>query len=204
LPGFCSLPAGERIIPQTHTLAHGLTHEHVSRYLFERSDFEAAKPLLLHVLELSDDSCLAVVSDSDRKMSEIRADVLFCLSAVSAQTGEDVHRNLGYARDHFDLRAKLQDGTEFGEARMAMAHGELAHIQMLAGQYEDAIRHSQVAIDMTEASADFKAGFDFPTFASTHQAFALAALGQYAKAMHRMQLALDYWTTHSSEGHSFQ
>jgi hypothetical protein len=137
-------------------------------------------------------------------MSEIRADVLFCLSAVSAQTGEDTDKNLEYARDHSDLRARLQDGTEFGEARVAMAHGELAHIQMLAGQYEDAIYHSQVAIDMTEASADFKTGADFPTFASTHQAFALAALGRYAEAMHRTQLALDYWTTHSSEGHSFQ
>ena len=85
-----------------------------------------------------------------------------------------------------------------------MAHGELAHIQMLAGRYEDAVHHAQVAIDMTEASAAFRGGSDFPTFASTHQAFALAALGQYDKAMLRMQLALDYWTTHSSEGHSFQ
>ncbi|KAL2131080.1 hypothetical protein VTI74DRAFT_5576 [Chaetomium olivicolor] len=172
-------------------------------YLLERSDFDAAKPLLLHVLEISDDSGLAG-SDQNLKMSEIRADVLFALSALSAQISEDIDKNLRYAHAHFDMRVKLRDGTAFGEARMAMAYGELAHIQMLAGQYEDAIHNSQVAIDMTEISAAFKNGSDFPTFASTHQAFALAALGQYDKAMRRLQLALDYWMMHSSKGHSFQ
>ncbi|KAK3364321.1 hypothetical protein B0T25DRAFT_598284, partial [Lasiosphaeria hispida] len=169
-------------------------------YLLERSDFKATKPLLLHVLNLSDEA----QQGNSPAMSEIRADVLFCLSALSAQINEEIEENLRYARDHFDLRVKLRDGTAFGELRMAMAHGELAHIQVLAGQYEDAIHHAQVAIDMTEVSDAYKNGSDFPTFSSTHQGFALAAIGEHDKAMQRMQLALDYWTTHSSEGHSFQ
>ena len=154
-------------------------------------------PLLLHVLELSD-------RNKNLEMREIRADALFSLSALSAQINEDINKNLQYARDHFDLRVKLRDGTSFGEARVSMAHGMLAHIHMLAGQYEDAVHHSQVAIDMTEETEAYRNGTDFPTFATSHLAFSLAALGQCDKAMSRLDLALEYWNTHPSKAHSHQ
>ncbi|KAK0721254.1 hypothetical protein B0T21DRAFT_414450 [Apiosordaria backusii] len=174
-------------------------------YLRERNDFEQAKPLLLHVLRLTDAYFASSSQDaSHRSMTEIRADALFCLSVVEAEVNENIEQNLQYAQEHYELRVKLRDGTTLGEARMAMAHGELAHIQMLAGQYDEAIYNAQVGIDMTEVTEAFKNGSDFPTFASSHQAFALAARGKYDKAMARLQLALDYWNTHSSEGHLFQ
>jgi tetratricopeptide (TPR) repeat protein len=183
-------------------------HSRLRRYLLERSDFEAAKPLLLHALELSsgDDEhdSSGGHHGNHAQMTEIRADVLFSLSSLSAEVGQDIETNLGYAQHHFELREKLRDGTPFGEARMAMAYGELAYAQLLAGRYEDAVHHSQIAINMTEESDDFKRGADFPTFASSHQAMALAALERHDDAMGRIQKALEYWNSHSSERFSFQ
>ena len=148
------------------------------------------------VLELS--------SDSKSSMEETHADVLFALSVLSAQTNEDIDKNLLYAQNHFDRRLELRDGSQFGEDRMALAHGELAHIQMLAGQYEDAIRNARVAINLTEKSPAFLAGDDWPTFSSGHLAFALAAQGRYDEAMIPLQRSLDYWASRANDTHSFQ
>lgn len=204
LKGFFDRYSAEIESPEAHhNLARLLLF--AGWYLRERNDFEQAKPLLLHVLRLSDASLASSSqSESNRVMTEIRADALFSLSVVEAEVNESIQQNLKYAWEHYELRVKLRDGTVLGEARIAMAHGELAHIQMLAGQYDDAIHNAQIGIDMTEVTKAYKNGSDFPTFASSHQAFALAARGDYDKAMHRLQLALDYWTTHSSEGHLFQ
>ncbi|KAL5120651.1 hypothetical protein ACEQ8H_001399 [Pleosporales sp. CAS-2024a] len=96
-----------------------------SSYLLERSDFEAAKPLFLDVLELCQPEPV--------EMAITRADVLFALSALSAQVNEQIDKNMYYAKEHFEARVKLRDGSQGAEDGMAMAYGELAHIQMIAG-----------------------------------------------------------------------
>ncbi|GAW19499.1 hypothetical protein ANO14919_089860 [Xylariales sp. No.14919] len=85
-----------------------------------------------------------------------------------------------------------------------MAYGEVAQAELLAGHYEDAIDNSRMAISLTEKSPAFLAGEDWPTFSSTHQAFALAALGRYDEAVDVMQKSLDYWMSHLHANHSFQ
>ncbi|KAF2810715.1 uncharacterized protein BDZ99DRAFT_287606 [Mytilinidion resinicola] len=164
-------------------------------YLFERIDFESAKPLYLDVLQL----CLV----EPVEMAEIQADVLFALSALSAQINGKVEKSLSYAQQHYDARLELRDGSELGEARMAMAYGELAHIQMIAGKHDDAIENAKEGINMTWKSPLFLAGNDWPTFAHSHQAFSLAALGQYEKALELVNATLKYWNSHSNETHAF-
>jgi len=143
-------------------------------------------------------------SDSSLGLKETRADVLFALSALSAQTNEDIDKNLQYAQSHFDYRVELRDGSQFGEDRMAMAHAELAHIQMLAGKYDDAIQNARVAIEMTEKSPAYLRGDDWPTFSCTHMAFALAAQGRYDEAMVPLRRSLDYWMSRAHDTHLFQ
>ncbi|RWA08816.1 hypothetical protein EKO27_g6291 [Xylaria grammica] len=165
-------------------------------YLLERSDFYAAKPLFQTVLRVSD--------EPGSNLDEVRADVLFALSALSVQINEDKTKILDYAHRHLDCRKRDRDGTQFREDRLAMAYGEVAQAELLAGHYEDAINNSRMAISLTEKSPAFLAGEDWPTFSSTHQAFALAALGRYGEAVDVMQKSLDYWMSHSHANHSFQ
>jgi tetratricopeptide (TPR) repeat protein len=85
-----------------------------------------------------------------------------------------------------------------------MAYGELAHIQMLAGAYAEAIANAQTAIDVTERSPAFVAGHDWPTFSSTHKAFALASLGRYVEAMIPLERSLEYWVRRANDAPVFQ
>lgn len=147
---------------------------------------------------------LELCGDSSLGLKETQADVLFALSALSAQINEEIDKNLAYAQGHFDCRVELRDGGQFGEGRIAMAYGELAHIQVIAGRYEDAIYNARMAINMTEESPAFLAGDDWPTFSTTHLAYALATQGRYDEAMDRLQRTLDYWKPRSFETHSFQ
>ncbi|KAI0451933.1 hypothetical protein F5B21DRAFT_357843 [Xylaria acuta] len=64
----------------------------------ERSDFNAAKPLFETALRVSD--------EPGSNLDEVRADVLFALSALSAQINEDKMRILEYAHCHLDCRKK--------------------------------------------------------------------------------------------------
>ncbi|KAI1756797.1 hypothetical protein F4782DRAFT_549242 [Xylaria castorea] len=165
-------------------------------YLLERSDFYAAKPLFETVLRISDEP------GSD--LSEIRADVLFALSALSAVVNEDKTKMLEYAYRHLDYRKKSRDGTQFREDRLAMAYGEVAHAELLVGHYKETIDNSRMAISLTETSPAFLSGDDWPTFSSSHQAFALAALGRHDEAVDLMQKSINYWMSRSHENHSFQ
>lgn len=165
-------------------------------YLFERMDFGAAKPLFLAILSMSKDDSL--------HMDETRADALFALAALSTQINETKERTIAYAEEHLVYRRALRDGTRFGEDRLAMAHGELAQAQLTAGQYEDAITNANIAIELTWPSPAFISGDDWPTFAETHKAFALAALGRYAEALDAIDRNLGYWMAHAHERHPFQ
>ncbi|TPX09381.1 uncharacterized protein E0L32_009425 [Thyridium curvatum] len=173
-----------------------LKHTMAKLLVFAGCDFEAARPHFLEVLRLS--------SDLAAEMEETRADAYFALSALSAQVNEHPKINLDYAQHHFDCRLKLCDRAQFREDRMAMAYGELAHAQRLAGLYEVAIENTRVAIELTEASPAFKSGDNWPTFSNTHQAFALAALGRYGEAITPIHRSLEYWSKRASTTHSFQ
>lgn len=136
-------------------------------------------------------------------MVRIRADVLFALSALSAQINENIDKNMYYAKEHYNARLQLRDGTQLAEDRMAMAYGELAHIQMIAGHHDEAIDNAQKAIEMTWKSPLYLAGDDWPTFAHSHQSFSLAALRRYEEALKLIQATLNYWNSRSSSTHAF-
>lgn len=165
-------------------------------YLHERSDFDAAKPLFLAVLDLTSDPRLG--------MDEIRADVLFALAALCPQINAENDAAIRYAQEHLEIRLKVRDGTRFREDRLAMAYGELAHAQLMVGLYEDTIENAKIAIALTETSPAYIAGDDWPTFSYTHQAFALAALDRYDEALKLIDQNLGYWMAHSHENHPFQ
>jgi tetratricopeptide (TPR) repeat protein len=165
-------------------------------YLFERMDYDAAKPLFLAILGMPRDDSL--------RMDELRADALFALAALSTQINETKERTIAYAEQHLVYRRALRDGTRFREDRLAMAHGELAQAQLIAGEYEDAILNANIAIELTLPSPAFLNGDDWPTFAETHKAFALAALGRYADALDAIDRNLDYWMAHAHERYPFQ
>lgn len=169
-----------------------LTH---TRYLFERSDFDAAKPLMYEVLDLCQHEPV--------ELAVTRADVLFAISALSAQINENIDKNMYYAKEHFEARVRLRDGSQTAEERMAMAYGELAHVQMIAGQYNEAKQNAQEAMNMTWKSPLFLAGKDWPTFAHSHKVFACAMTGEYAEALRLIQATLKYWTSRSSSTHEF-
>jgi len=136
-------------------------------------------------------------------MINIRADVLFVLSALSAQINENIEINMYYAKEHYNARLQLRDGTQLAEDRMAMAYGELAHIQMIAGQHDEAIRNAQMGIEMTWQSPLYLAGDDWPTFAHAHQSFSLTDLGRYEEALKLVHATLKYWNSRSSSTHAF-
>lgn len=120
-------------------------------------------------------------------MLEILADTLFTLSAISGQTNYQRPQMMAYAQEHFEIRQKLKDGTQFTEDRFGMAHGELGQVCMLSGLYEKSIEHCRIAIDITIKSPRFQSGDDWPTWANCHQAFALSALGQFDEGMKLMK-----------------
>src|SRR4051812_27911771 len=114
------------------------------RYLFERGDFHAARPLLHQALLI----CRA----NPTELIEVLADNLFSLSALSIQINADQTVSLNYGLEHYEIRLKLDDGTPFSKDRLAMAYGEVGQVYMIMGQYEKAIEHSEIAIKITEKS----------------------------------------------------
>jgi tetratricopeptide (TPR) repeat protein len=139
-------------------------------------------------------------------MQDILADNLFSLSALSIQTNDVKMQNMAYARDHFDIRMKLRDGSQFAEDRLATAEGELGQLCMLRGQYEDSIEHCNIAIEITNKSPRFLLGDDWPTWSHCTQAFSLSALGRYDEAVKLMLATEKYHLGRQRQhpGHSFQ
>lgn len=146
---------------------------------------------------------LALCNSEPVELASTRADVLFALSALSAQVNEEIDKNMYFAKEHLQVRLQLRDRTQLSEDRMAMAYGELAHIQMIAGQNEHAIANAQLAIEMTWKSPLCLAGDDWPTFAHAHQAFSLVDLGKCEDALKLVHATLKYWQARSSSTHAF-
>ncbi|KUJ16429.1 TPR-like protein [Mollisia scopiformis] len=171
------------------------THRHVAQlllfagwYLFERSEFFAAQPLLLQALTI----CRKYVEE----MQDLLADNLFLLSALSVQINDNLEKNLQYAEDHFQVRIKLCDGSQFSEDRLATAHGELGQVLMLVGRYEESIEHCKIAIEITKRSPRFIGGDDLPIRSHCHQAYAMSALGRNDEAIKSLEGTLKYCNEH--------
>jgi tetratricopeptide (TPR) repeat protein len=125
---------------------------------------------------------------------EVLADNLFSLSALSIQINADQTENLNYALEHYEIRLKLHDGTPFSKDRLAMAHGEVGQVYMVMGQYEKAIKHSEIAIKITEKSPRFLVRDDWPTRSHCYVAFALCGLNRIDEAIDSLSTTLHYLT----------
>ena len=155
-------------------MSPGLTVLNRDRYLVERSEFEAAEP----ILRLAHQVCEEHVDD----LSDLLIYTLFCLAKFGSWTNmsaAEIHR---ISSRQLELCLRADDGSIDAMENVATGYSNLGMACMLVGQFETAIQHCKRSEEIDCVTPDAQAGKTWPHFARIYCAWALAGLGKNEEA----------------------
>lgn len=145
----------------------GEPHDLVMNCLFDNSSLTISFRHLVQyaqygfahsVLTLAHKICV----DTGLSSTSIFADILYCLATLGAETNQKSSTILGFALEHFDLRASLNDETEQCYENLSMAHCRLAQAYLINGDYQNSVTHCQSARELLGSRLVF--GFSGPRY----------------------------------------
>ena len=125
-------------------------------------------------------------------MLDVLADVLKSLHTLYTDTRKDPALTLRTSEQHYELRVRLNNKSQFAIDSLAMAHGDLGEAYMIMGRYEESIKHCKESQDIDFKQPDIIAGLGWPQFAFIHEAWSLLGLGLYSDAVERMERTMAF------------
>ena len=117
--------------------------------------------------------------DARLSSTSIFADILYCLATLGAETNQKSSTILGFAVEHFDLRASLNDETEQCCENLSMAHCRLAQAYLINGDYQNSVTHCQSAKELLGSRLETCIWFQW---SQIYEAWCYIALADYEAA----------------------